>query len=224
MFRGAPSVAERYLEAVRSLGVRDDGGRLEVFCSPADETRAAEVLGPLTGRTGLFVGIAPSARHFTKVWLPERFARAGADLAKRHNAGLLLFGSPGEAERCNTIERLIRELAPAVPVANLAGALTLTETAAVLDRCAVVLTNDSGLMHLAAARARPVVAVFGSTVREFGFFPFRTPVRVLERVDLRCRPCTHIGLASCPRGHFRCMNDIPASAAVDAAEQLLLAA
>ncbi len=98
--------------------------------------------------------------------------------------------------------------APSVPVLNTAGMLSLIETAAAMDHCRVIVTNDSGLMHIAAARRRRIVAIFGSTVRQFGFYPPADRSIVVEEHGLECRPCTPIGRASCPRGHFRCMQDI----------------
>nr|MBP6673381.1 glycosyltransferase family 9 protein [Bacteroidota bacterium] len=93
-------------------------------------------------------------------------------------------------------------------VSNFAGEFTLLETAAAMEFCDVVVTNDSGLMHLAAAKQRKVVAVFGSTVQEFGFAPYGTEAVVIENKTLDCRPCTHIGRKECPKGHFRCMTEI----------------
>jgi heptosyltransferase-2 len=134
---------------------------------------------------------------------------------------VILLGSADESDLCRTVADRIRHLQPGARVLNLAGKSSLSESAAVLDRCAVVLTNDSGLMHLAAARKRKLVAIFGPTVSQFGFFPVGTDSIVLEERDLRCRPCTHIGLPVCPRGHFRCMNDIPVSRVVAAAREIL---
>ena len=85
---------------------------------------------------------------------------------------------------------------------SLAGSLTLLETATALDHCGVVVTNDSGLMHVASGRGRPIVAIFGSTVKEFGFFPYGTRNVVVERGGLACRPCSHIGLITAPKGIF----------------------
>ena len=104
---------------------------------------------------------------------------------------------------------------------NLAGKLNLCETAAMMDKCSVVVTNDSGLMHIAAARKRNVVAIFGPTVKEFGFFPIGTRSVVVENTELDCRPCTHIGLPSCPKGHFKCMNEISTEQVVTSANALL---
>ncbi len=208
-FGGSPSVPGRYLETLAAWGVVDDGEGPELFPSAEAEARAAGIFRALEERAaGNVIGICPSARHFTKMWPSERFAECAAALGTRHGAGIVLFGDAAEAERCAAMAKDLASRAPAVPLLNAAGMLSLAETAAAMDHCRVILTNDSGLMHIAAARRRKVVAIFGSTVRQFGFFPPADRSIVLEEHGLKCRPCTPIGRATCPRGHFRCMLDI----------------
>ena len=219
---GAPGVAERYLETVQPFGVLDDGGGLEVHVPPEIQERVGHILqgqGILPGSQA--IGICPSAKHANKMWLKERFAETAAALARRHKTPVLLFGSAEEAPRCGEIAAMTEAASPAVRVVNLAGSLSLLETAAAMDHCGVVVTNDSGLMHIAAARKRRLVALFGPTVRQFGFFPFGTTSTVVEHPALSCRPCTHIGLPDCPRGHFRCMRELESKTVIEAATKLL---
>ncbi len=221
-FGGAPAVALRYLEPVSHRGVIDDGNGLELFVPPDAYQRAESALreaGIPAGRQ--LLGVCPAAKHENKIWGAARFADAALHLAREHHAPIVLFGAETDRGRCEHIAATIREAAPDVMVASLAGRLALLETAAAMDRCLLVLTNDSGLMHLAAARKRKVLAVFGPTVQQFGFFPFGTESMVVEHPSLPCRPCTHIGLPACPEGHFRCMEDIPSSRVVEAARHLL---
>jgi heptosyltransferase-2 len=213
-------VADRYLETAGLLA-DDDGDGPELFPSAMAFARTKELLGDLPGGNGIAIGICPSARHATKIWPAERFAGMAAALGKNHAAAILLFGSSAETGRCGEITEAIRALDAGVPVLDLSGSLSLIETAAAMDRCDVIVTNDSGLMHIAAARKRKIVALFGSTVRQFGFFPPPARSIVLEQHGLKCRPCTHIGRVSCPLGHFRCMNDIATTRAVDAVNALL---
>jgi heptosyltransferase-2 len=93
----------------------------------------------------------------------------------------------------------------------------LPVVAACFERLDRVVVNDTGLMHLAAAVATPVVAVFGPTVRSFGFAPRGADHRILEVPGLACRPCSLHGSARCPRGHFRCMLEIEAPPVIEAA-------
>jgi heptosyltransferase II len=90
---------------------------------------------------------------------------------------------------------------------NLCAKLSLMGSAAVLGRAAMVFTNDTGMLHMAQAMKAPVVAVYGPTTQELGFFPMPQNSRVAE-TSIACRPCTQKGLHSCPKTHFRCMNDI----------------
>jgi lipopolysaccharide heptosyltransferase II len=222
-FGGAPSVAERYLEPVQRLGIANDGAGLEVFFPPTAATIAEKYLldAGVSPRSAI-IGICPSARHNNKMWIKERFAETASSLAREHQATVVLFGSGShEKTHCQEVKSLIERQAPDVLVMNLAGQCSLLETAAMMDYCSVVVTNDTGLMHLAAARKRKVVAIFGPTAREFGFFPYGTTSTVVENTSLSCRPCTHIGLPECPQRHFKCMKDIQAAQVIAAARMLL---
>jgi lipopolysaccharide heptosyltransferase II len=221
-FGGSPDVIERYIEPVRHLGVEDDGGGPELFYPPEiRETIDTILLGEGISAESLYIGICPSARHINKRWPADNYATAAMVIAQRLNLPVVIFGSAEERTVTTGIEEMIHRLGPSVVVANVAGWLTLAETAAAMDRCALVITNDTGLMHVASARKRPIVALFGPTVKQFGFFPRGTNVRILEIDGLPCRPCTHIGRESCPERHFRCMNDIPVASVVTAALELV---
>ncbi len=201
-------IAERYLEVGAPFGLVNDGEGLEIFTGGAFSP-----IVPLQGRPT--VALAPGARHATKQWLPENYSALGTMLAGEHNARIVLLGAPSERELCAMVERGI-----AGDVVNLAGRTTLLETAATLDACDLVVANDSALTHLAAARKRPVVTVFGSTVQEFGFAPYGTRSAVVERTGLYCRPCTSIGRSSCPEGHFRCMREISVQEVMEQTERM----
>ena len=208
-YREIVPVAERYLETVSKLGLSKDIQGLELFVPDETMSRVATMMSRYKlEKFSLVVGIAPSARHATKRWPPERFRDLGVRLAKERRAKILLFGGPEETDYCGDIAQMINAEAGSSPAESLAGKLSLLETAAALDHCALFVSNDSGLMHMAAARGRKVLAIFGSTVREFGFFPYGTPAAVLEAGPLPCRPCSHIGREACPEGHFRCMKEI----------------
>jgi lipopolysaccharide heptosyltransferase II len=222
-FGGAPGVAQRYVETVERFGVADDGEGTELHLPPGAPEKAAAVIREAgVTETGLVVGISPSARHNTKIWPRERYAEMALALIRTQRARILLFGSAEDAACCREIRDLVLTANPRAITVDLAGRLSLTETAAAMDACAVVVANDSGLMHIAAARKKRIVAIFGPTVRQFGFFPPPETSIVVERPGLPCRPCTHIGLASCPEGHFKCMNEIAAATVVAAVERLLV--
>ena len=203
------SVADRYLETAKTFHISNDGQGLEIFVNEESVSTVKAMMGKYRlERYDLVIGLAPSARHYTKRWLPERYVELGTEIAKKFSAKLLIFGSKNEQDYCGDIAQMINANLGSTAAESFAGKLTLLETAAVLDGCSLVITNDSGIMHLAAARKKKVIAIFGSTVKEFGFFPYGTDNAVVENENLSCRPCSHIGLEKCPRNHFKCMKDI----------------
>jgi heptosyltransferase-2 len=207
LFRRIRPVVERYADTVRAFG--DPDLRVDLPL-PADVVATATGLvrsGKITERDRV-VGFAPSAMHFTKRWPMDRFVRVGVALATEERVKIAVFGSHDEAEYCADIAHLINSGASAHCAESFAGRLSLSETAAAAGLCTIFVSNDTGLMHVAAARGVPVVGIFGSSVREFGFFPQGERSVVVENRGLACRPCSHIGRPECPKGHFRCMNDI----------------
>ncbi len=210
-YSDALTVAERYIETVEPYGIRNDGKGLEIFIPDSTLFEVSGKMGKL--RLNEFekvIGICPGSKHFTKRWQKEKFAAVAIRAAREFHAKILLFGGPEEREDCTFVQNEIVRHVSERSVTNFAGEYSLLESAAALEFCDAVVTNDSGLMHLAAAKQKKIVALFGSTVREFGFAPYGTESVVIEETGLECRPCTHIGRNSCPKGHFRCMSDISA--------------
>jgi heptosyltransferase-2 len=148
------------------------------------------------------------------IWGTKRWPGYG-DLARLLPGRIVVVGGPADQAEAEAVI----EGAPD-RVASAAGALGLRTTAALLERAAVLVSNDSAPLHLASAVGTPTVAVFGPTVPAFGFGP-RGRALVVERYDLPCRPCSPHGPARCPLGHHRCMRDIPAATVRDAVRALL---
>jgi lipopolysaccharide heptosyltransferase II len=208
-------VPERYIETARRYGIHSDalGPRLH----PTEAQRASARIKLREAGADLVeysIGLCPGAMHFTKRW-PEEYFVELARLLTTRGERLLLFGGSQD----NAIAEAIRRTAPP-SINDLTGRLSLMETAAAMERCRVIVANDSGLMHMATAVQRPVIAIFGNTVREFGFFPYNSPAVILETNGLRCRPCSHIGLPNCPKQHFACMREIQAAQVVEAVDAL----
>jgi heptosyltransferase-2 len=189
-------IPERYLRAGERFGLINDGEGLELF--------TGATLAPIVAQPGRpTIALAPGAKHATKQWIPENFSALGTMLAGDFNARIVLLGGVDERDLCRKVGREI-----AGETVDLSGRTSLLEAAAAIDVCDMVVSNDSAIAHIAAARKRPVIALFGSTVQEFGFAPYGTRSAVVEVEGLYCRPCTTIGRESCPEGHFRCMREI----------------
>lgn len=202
-------VTDRYIEPLRSFGIENDGEGLELYLPAEVITSMNEKLRRLNMKqSSNILGICPSAKHFTKRWLPERFVETGVRFSKEHNGAVMIFGGLEDRDLCAEIEKMFREQIDGERVINWTGELSLLETAAAMHHCDVVLTNDTGLMHIADAMGKKVVALFGPTVEEFGFFPQGDRCVIVEQEKLSCRPCSHIGSAKCPKKHFCCMREI----------------
>lgn len=213
-------VTERYRKTASELDVQDDGQGLEFWLHgehvPHSRTETAEM-------STVRIALAPGAHHATKRWLPERFAKSALLLAERFqgegkNCTIVLVGGKSDVALCAEVVSL---LAGKVSVEDASGSASLAQTAELLDSCAVLLCNDTGVMHLASARGVPLVAIFGSTVPELGFAPFRVSHRIMQANNVGCRPCTHIGRETCPKGHFACMQLVTAGSVAEAAWELL---
>lgn len=146
-----------------------------------------------------YIVTAPSSKHFTKTYPKEKFV----DYIKSSKLKIILVGddSNNDKEICEYIENETIAI-------NLCGRLSYSELANVVLNSEYVVTNDSSILHFSEMLGKNVKAIFGSTVKEFGFFPQLENSLVVENKNLKCRPCTHIGLPACPLGHFKCMNEI----------------
>lgn len=156
----------------------------------------------------------PGSVWATKRWLPERFAAVLGDLADDGYQPVVL-GGRDDVELANFVQDHCR----ALPV-NLAGKLPLPELALLLSHASLLVTNDSGPMHVAGAVNTPVVAIFGSTVPALGYAPVGSPSRIVEK-HLPCRPCGPHGYKRCPLDHFHCMKQITVSEVTSACHELL---
>ncbi len=182
---------------------------VSLACPPAWQASAATLLDPSSRWIGLNPGAAFGG---AKRWLPERYAEAGERLARERGASLAILGSAAERALGEDIASRVQ-----VPARVLCGETTLPQLVGVLAQIELLLTNDSGPMHLAAALGTPLVAVFGPTDSTE-----TAPVgrHVLVREPVSCSPCL---LRECPIDH-RCMTRVTTARVVDAAHELELRA
>lgn len=196
--RALGPVAERYFEAASALGVEPDGGPPEFYTSAPEAAAADRFLAEHgLGHSRRLLAFVPGAARATKRWPAGHWRELVGRAAERNDVVIL----GGEAER-----PLGDHLATigGARVASAAGRFSLVGSAALLRRADLAISGDTGLLHLATAVGTPVVGLYGPGVREFGFFPYAAPARVLER-ELPCRPCTAHGGPRCPLGHHACL-------------------
>lgn len=156
------------------------------------------------------IGVSPGAAYGTaKRWLPESFASAAIELARKLGAEVAVFGSKDEQVLCGGVADLVR--AAGVDCRNYAGQTALTEFIDLAASCRVFLTNDSGAMHIASAAGVPTIAVFGAT-DHVGTGPTGPLARVV-REHVECSPCLK---RECPIDH-RCMTRVTPERVVEVA-------
>ncbi|MEO6460673.1 MAG: glycosyltransferase family 9 protein [Bdellovibrionota bacterium] len=119
---------------------------------------------------------------------------------------VLLIGDPS----ARSIAEEIRTAVPSLMIQDHVGKTSMSQWVDLLDSCAVLVSGDSASVHVASDIALPVVALFGPTVPEFGFTPWRSHSKVLQHADLACRPCSIHGPKQCPLGHHQCLKNIGA--------------
>ncbi|MGD1045943.1 MAG: lipopolysaccharide heptosyltransferase II [Bacteroidota bacterium] len=149
------------------------------------------------------VAAAPGTIWNTKRWPADRFAAVCKHISAENIAVVLVGGKEDEA-----LCKEVMEIAQVKNVFNTAGKLSLLQSAELIRRCKVLISNDSAPMHLAIAVGTPVVAIFGATVPEFGFAPRGPRDIVVETNGLKCRPCSIHGGVKCPIKTFECMLSI----------------
>lgn len=195
-----------YLHMLRQLGLQAVDRQTCLALTPAEQQRGRELLGG-----GDWIAVNPGASYgAAKRWIPERFAAVADGLAAGFGVRVVLTGGPGECD----IGRDIEQAMTAAPL-NLIGQTSVRELMAVLAHCRLVVTNDSGPMHIAAAFGVPIVAVFGPTDHTTTS-PASDNCRIV-RQEVDCAPCM---LRECPTDH-RCMTGVTADAVLAAACELL---
>ena len=199
-YKTVTTIPQRYLTTGKPVGVKDDGNGLEIFWKDSVELEANNIL-QRHHSLNKFIVIAAGAAHYTKRWPIDKYMKLIEKLLSYSNAHIIIMGNDKERE-------MLSDLVISPRIINLAGKLSLLQAAAILSKARVAVSNDTGLMHMATAVNTPVVAIFGSTVKELGFFPYKGLSVVHEVQKLWCRPCSHIGRKKCPLGHFKCMLNI----------------
>jgi heptosyltransferase-2 len=204
-----------YLNLVKQLGEVNLQPELVLNVGKKEQVYAENLfVGLKIPATNLIVGLNPGATYGSaKRWFPERYAELAERLITEYSASIILFGSSQEIEYISQIEKKIN-----VPssVFNLAGKNNLAQLTAVIAKCHLFITNDTGPMHIAAALKIPMIAIFGSTdpvtTSPFGIFP-----NLIVRKPANCAPCL---LRECPTDH-RCMTTIAVNDVLNAVKELI---
>lgn len=202
-------IVDRYMETVESLGVVNDGLGLDYFIPEKDRVKDSDI--PFSHSQG-YISIAIGAAHFTKKLPVDKLRKLCAEIMYP----IILLG--GKEDFYNGFE--VARIDP-MRIYNACGKFSLNESADIIRKSKLVISHDTGLMHIAAAFKKKVLSVWGNTVPSFGMYPYQTSYEVYQVNKLWCRPCSKIGFEKCPLGHFKCMREIPVDMIAESTNQFL---
>ncbi|MCP4752032.1 MAG: glycosyltransferase family 9 protein [Proteobacteria bacterium] len=186
----------------------------ELFPGEAEEKKITDILHRFQFEEKPIVAVGPGASFPGKCW-PKEYYLQLSDRLQELGYGVVLLGSENEAEPIWISEN------SAIKPINLAGQLTFLESAELVKRCRLVVSNDSAVVHFGEAMGTPVISIFGPTVKEFGYAPYLTRSRLLE-IPLKCRPCSRNGKGDCKnRIQRQCLREIGYETVLKEALQIL---
>ncbi len=220
-------IVDRYMAAVKPFGIKYDGEGLEPLKPPTPKGeyrfpsgKFSEIISeeelerklqnfpdgkrysPLG--VGGFICFAIGGAHATKRLPISKII----EICKGVELPIILVGGPDDA---TVGEKVVLEVKKESLI-NMCGKTSLEESALIIENAKKVITHDTGMMHIAAAFQKPIISIWGNTIPEFGMHPFyKKGVNnnvSIEVQGLSCRPCSKIGYHQCPKGHFKCMQDI----------------
>lgn len=194
-------LVDRYFKALKKMGVKNDGEGLDYFI-PENELLFEEDLPDFLAHG--FIAVVVGGKHATKIFPEEKTV----DLIKKTSKPVVLLGGPEDSARAEFIRNQVPDI-----VFNGCGEFTINQSASIIKKADLVITNDTGLMHIAAALRKKIVVIWGNTIPHFGMYPYlpdsiHNRYRNIQINDLSCRPCSKIGYEKCPKGHFNCMMQI----------------
>lgn len=191
-------IVDRYFKAVKPLGIENDGKGLDYFIPKKSAVDLNEIDPSLSNG---FVAIAIGGQHITKILPAEKMVA----VISKIKYPVVLLGDEGDRDRGEEIERQLE----GNKVFNVCGKYSLDQSASIIKQSSAVISNDTGLMHIAAALQKPIVSIWGNTIPGFGMYPYfpgNSGNSILSEVHrLKCRPCSKLGYKKCPKKHFKCM-------------------
>jgi len=204
-------IVDRYFKTVRLFDVTNDNQGLDYFI-PEEDIVPLESL-PVEFRKG-YIAFAIGGLHTTKKLTAEKII----GICKTVDKPVILLGGKDDTETGSEIAEEAGKT-----IYNACGTYSINQSASLVRQAELVITHDTGLMHIAAAFRKKIISIWGNTIPEFGMYPYHPdPASVIIQVpNLSCRPCSKIGFDKCPKKHFKCINDIDIDRVVQIANDRL---
>jgi len=202
-------IVDRYIETIRFFIDKNDNLGLDFFIPNQDEVNISTL--PEIFRNQ-YIAFAIGAQHFTKRLPDEKII----SICKKLNKPIVLLGDKNDSIVAEKVKSAVGDY-----IYNACGKYNLNQSASLLKQAQIVISHDTGLMHIASAFKKQIISVWGNTIPEFGMYPYLSGLgsEIIEVKNLKCRPCTKIGFSQCPQKHFKCMNNIDEERIVGICEQ-----
>ena len=197
---------------LKLLEVECEDKKLELFPSEKDKEYIDKFLLDKNIGNKKLIALAIGSKWNTKRWPIEHFNELIEKLEERNDVQLILVG--GNEEKDLPVKYSSKTI-------NAIGETSLLQLAELISRCQIIVTNDSSPIHIASAFTTYIIAIFGATVKELGFYPWSENSEVIENKDLPCRPCGLHGGNQCPEKHFKCMLEINPSIVLERILEIL---
>ena len=206
----------RFIDVAKQLGVDPDGKYTELVVPGSVQA----VVDSQFTQAGIsfdkpIVALCPGASFSNKQWQIEKFGELAKQIVDNLSIQVILLGGNKESEICDSIVATSGAI-------SFAGKFNLSQSIAALNRVVATVANDTGMLHASEALGVPVVGIYGPTARQFGYFPILPTSRVAQIDNLECRPCTKMGKNCCPKGHFKCMNDITVEMVMESVKKIMI--
>lgn len=193
-------IVDRYFQAVEGLQIKNDQNGLDYFIPESDEVEISKLP---KSHQDKYIAWVIGGNHSTKIFPSEKIIA----ICRKLNLPVVLIGGK---EDIITGEKIRTEVGGLV--FNACGQFNLNQSASIVKHAEKVITNDTGLMHIASAFNKRIISLWGNTIPEFGMYPYlpgsENKSHIIEVKALKCRPCSKIGFKKCPKKHFDCMNKI----------------
>ncbi|MEQ8472696.1 MAG: glycosyltransferase family 9 protein [Marinoscillum sp.] len=207
-------IVDRYMDTLKPLGIKMDELGLDHFIPEKDIVDLQWLPQPYQQ---YYAAVIIGGKYNTKKLPIKRII----ELCDRINKPILLLGGKAESSIGDEVERFFKrsahetvydkgleELGKKAIVYNACGKFNINQSASLIKQASWVFSHDTGLMHIAAAFKKDVFTIWGNTIPEFGMYPYRTKFTIFENKKINCRPCSKLGHSKCPKGHFKCMQEL----------------
>lgn len=189
-------IVDRYLDTLALFDIENDKQGLDYFIPENAIVNKGKL--PIPFQKGFLV-LVLGAKHATKKLTIDNLIT----LASLLKHPVILIGGPEDKKEGEHIVSTLRDQT----ILNGCGMWSIHQSASIIEQSNAVITHDTGMMHIAAAFKKKIIAIWGNTIPDFGMYPYMSdPASVnFEVTDLKCRPCSKIGHDKCPKKHFKCM-------------------